>query len=41
MADIKRKPVIYNFGKEGRDACWTALKKSLDHMAQIQTKCKY
>lgn len=36
MAEIKRKPVVYTYGPEGRDACWAALTKSWNELARRQ-----
>lgn len=40
MAEIKRKPVIYNFSGEGRDECWSALTKTLNNFSSTQNKGK-
>ncbi|XP_025417736.1 uncharacterized protein LOC112688651 [Sipha flava] len=38
MAEIKRSPVVYTYGREGRDACWAALTNSWNELARLQNK---
>lgn len=35
---MEKKTIIYNFGPDGRDACWAALTSSWTHCSKQQGK---